>query len=80
MKKMRRTTKVRSVSLYLSRLLTLWGLDALEKIVEWLFWSCNDQLLEEVFEKFIDLVFLEILLDGLHVVKFLEFVHIVGFL
>ena len=41
----------------------MWRFDLLKQDVEWFFGSSDDQLLEEVFEKLIDLVFLEILLD-----------------
>ena len=36
----------------------------------------NDKLLKKVFEKFVDLIFLKVLLDRLHVVELLHFVHL----
>jgi hypothetical protein len=44
--------------------------------VEGVFGAGNDELLEEVFEEFVDLVLLEVALDGVHVVVLLEFVHL----
>ena len=49
--------------------------DLLDQEVERLFRSSNDELLEEVFEHLVYLVFFEVLLDLLHVVELLEFIH-----
>ena len=80
MKKMRRTIAKNEIMFKLNiESLTLWRFDSLKQVVEWFFWSSNDKLLEKIFKKLIYLVFIEVLLDGLHVVKFLKFVHFVGF-
>ena len=57
--------------------LTWLRLNLLKKEFKGLLWLVDDQLLEEVLKHLVDLVLFEVLLDRLHVVKFLEFVHFV---
>ena len=51
-------------------------LDLLKKELERVLRSRHNNLLQEVFKKLIDLVLFQVLLDRLHVVELLHFVHL----
>lgn len=51
-------------------------LDLLQDKLERVFGAGNDELLQKILEKLIDLVFIEVLFNRLHVVELLHLVHL----